>query len=351
MERAGPSSSEYDRRACVVELLRAGRSPSEIINFTGFPRSTVYEIATKYTDAEREGAGSYTPERQMFVRQNTVRTPELIEAVQNKVFEDPSISIRGLAAEFNVVKTTMLRIVHEDLRYKSYVQKVRQLLSDATRNKRLERCHILLSSLKHSAAGRLRFFSDEKIFTVDAKINRRNDRWLAHDPSDVPFVGKTKFPSKIHVLSVVSSEGDIMAPHFFQTGETITKEVYLHVLQTVVEPWMNSVSCGRPYVFQQDGAPAHTSHLVQGWLSEHVSMFWDKDMWPPNSPDLNPLDYYVWGVVERESNKSQHANSESLATAIRRAFDNLSRDVVKKACERFRTRIEKVIAANGGYIQ
>jgi len=22
----------------------------------------------------------------------------------------------------------------------------------------------------------------------------------------------------------------------------------------------------------------------------------EKDQWPPNSPDLNPLDYHVWGL-------------------------------------------------------
>ena len=37
--------------------------------------------------------------------------------------------------------------------------------------------------------------------------------------------------------------------------------------------------------------------------------------WPPNSPDLNPLDYYVWSVIERITNKSLHPNVTSLRTA------------------------------------
>ncbi|KAG5313072.1 MOS1T transposase, partial [Pseudoatta argentina] len=43
-------------------------------------------------------------------------------------------------------------------------------------------------------------------------------------------------------------------------------------------------------------------------------------LWPPNSPDLNPLDYYVWSVVERVTNKSRHPNVTSLRTAIEVAF-------------------------------
>ncbi|CAK9808822.1 hypothetical protein ANTQUA_LOCUS5758 [Anthophora quadrimaculata] len=167
------------------------------------------------------------------------------------------------------------------------------MLSEAARTKRVERCNLLLCSLRNNTAGRLRFVSDEKIFTVDAKINRRNDRWLANDPEDIPIVSRTKFPAHVHVLSVVSSEGDVMPPHFFNKGENVTKEVYLHVLINVVKPWMEIVSSGKPYVFQQDGAPAYTSHFVQNWLSDNVDMFWSKEFWTPNSPDLNPLDFYV----------------------------------------------------------
>jgi len=225
------------------------------------------------------------------------------------------------------------------------------MLSEAARTKRVELCNLLLCSLRNNAAGRLRFFSDEKIFTVDAKINRRNDRWLAHDPEDVPIVSRTKFPANVHVLSVVSSEGDVMPPHFFNKGENVTKEVYLRVLTNVVKPWMETVSSGKPYVFQQDGAPAHTSHLVQNWLSDNVDMFWSKEFWPPDSPDLNPLDFYVWSVVERVTNKSRHPNVASLRVAIEATFADMDRDALKRACERFRPRMEAVIQAGGGYIE
>jgi len=55
----------------------------------------------------------------------------------------------------------------------------------------------------------------------------------------------------------------------------------------VVKPWIRN--CGRPegHVFQQDGAPAHTSHLIQNWLSDN-QCFDSRN--PPNSPDLIPLD-------------------------------------------------------------
>jgi len=39
-----------------------------------------------------------------------------------------------------------------------------------------------------------------------------------------------------------------------------------------------------------DGEPAHTAKLAPNWISSNCSDFIGKDEWPPNSPDLNPLD-------------------------------------------------------------
>ena len=53
------------------------------------------------------------------------------------------------------------------------------------------------------------------------------------------------------------------------------------------------------FIFQQDGAPAHTARATQDQdlLHANIDDFIAKDEWPPNSPDLNPLDYHVWGAM------------------------------------------------------
>ena len=49
----------------------------------------------------------------------------------------------------------------------------------------------------------------------------------------------------------------------------------------------------KDYVFQQDGAPAHTSNIVQNWAKENFKGFWAKEIWLQSSPDLNPMDYSI----------------------------------------------------------
>ena len=71
------------------------------------------------------------------------------------------------------------------------------------------------------------------------------------------------------------------------------KSSIIDVMRGVVKPWIEEVIRGRPYVFQQDRAPAYTSKVTQTWLSQNLPNFWGKEVWPPRSPDCNPFDCFV----------------------------------------------------------
>ena len=45
------------------------------------------------------------------------------------------------------------------------------------------------------------------------------------------------------------------------------------------------------WLFQPDGAPAHTEASTQDWLATNVPDFIGKHDWPPSSPDINPCDF------------------------------------------------------------
>ena len=49
---------------------------------------------------------------------------------------------------------------------------------------------------------------------------------------------------------------------------------------------------------QQDSAPCHTSRRTLAWLSDNFSKHITPDMWPPNTPVSNPLDYYIWDEIK-----------------------------------------------------
>ena len=54
--------------------------------------------------------------------------------------------------------------------------------------------------------------------------------------------------------------------------------------------------------------------------------------WPPYSPDLNPMDYYVWGRLESLVNYKEHHSLQELKQSLRREWTRLDQDEVCRAC-------------------
>ena len=76
-----------------------------------------------------------------------------------------------------------------------------------------------------------------------------------------------------------------------------------------------------------------------------------KSVRPPSSPDLNPLDYFVWSYIKNITNMTSHNAKASLIAAICRVFAKLPPALVEKTCSQFWIRIEAVIEAEGIYIE
>ena len=76
--------------------------------------------------------------------------------------------------------------------------------------------------------------------TIDSTLKMQI--WIATKNRDVPRVMETKFPATVMVFGVVLK---------------VNTKVYVDVLKSVVIPWCNQVAGGRPWLWQQDSAPAH----------------------------------------------------------------------------------------------
>jgi len=71
--------------------------------------------------------------------------------------------------------------------------------------------------------------------------------------------------------------------------------------------WVNNASNCRGGLSIQIVYIKNTTDALWGCQNKLSCSPWFS-FWPPNSSDLNPLDYYVWSVVERVTNKSRHPN-------------------------------------------
>ena len=146
--------------------------------------------------------------------------------------------------------------------------------SDTIFNERDRRCAAVKLMLSTNPS------YDNKTIASTLKMQIR----IATNNRDLPTVMKTKFPATVMVFGVVSSEGHIMPSHIFEVGLKVNTKVYLDVLKSVVIPWCNQVAGGRPWVWQQDSAPAHKSKETQTWLQKEGYNFAPFSHWPPPPP-------------------------------------------------------------------
>ena len=243
----------------------------------------------------------------------------------------------------------------KDVGMKSYVIRFRALVSSKAKTMRVERSEQLLDWL-HIHPDTVVIFSDKKIFTVDGHRNRQNDRYVAASPKDVKPLFRTKNPQSAMCLGVVGSDGSAMPLHWFEKKpgkKGVDSEHYLEVMEQVVLPWIEATYGERDicYVWQQDGAPCHTSHATQDWCEDNLQDFFKKDEWPPSSPDLNPLDYAFWGYLLKCIGIIPYPNLETMKKCVDDAWESLEAGYIQKTCAAFPKKMRQVIAASGGIIE
>ena len=87
------------------------------------------------------------------------------------------------------------------------------------------------------------------------------------------------------------------------------------------------------WVFQQDGAPAHTSKTTQEYLDGATPDFIRKDEWPPQSPDCNPMDYAVWDSLSQKvyaGKQDKFTENELKKKQIRKCWKDITLGEIQK---------------------
>ena len=78
----------------------------------------------------------------------------------------------------------------------------------------------------------------------------------------------------------------------------INQKTYIDFLKTSLLPECRRLYPDNDFVFMQDSAPSHRAKASQNFLRENTPDFISSQEWTTQSPDLNPLDYSVWDVLQ-----------------------------------------------------
>lgn len=106
-----------------------------------------------------------------------------------------------------------------------------------------------------------------------------------------------------------------------------------------------------------DGAPAHYQLAVRSHLTvtfHHRWIGWGEPRaCPPRSPDLNPLDFCIWGYLKEHAYAQRVDTVDALRHRVENAFENMRENA--GLCERLRAslrrRSEACCRVHGGHFE
>ena len=108
---------------------------------------------------------------------------------------------------------------------------------------------------------------------------------------------------------------------------------------------------GTGSTFQQDNAKPHIHAKLQERCAKHFPCFIDKDHWPTNSPDLNPLDYNIWSELAHQVSWDAMTSRTTLISELKCAVRKVSPDVVCESCSFWTNRLYQLSQGKGSYLK
>ena len=145
--------------------------------------------------------------------------------------------------------------------------------------------------------------TDEACFTRNGILNVHNSHtWAVENPHTTRH---TYHQQRFSINVWAGIVGDFLIGPYLLPARLGGSE-YLHFLSTVLNQLLEDVPLAtrQRMRFMHDGAPAHFSHSVREWLQDQYPRRWigrgheAPVVWPPRSPDLNPIDFYLWGHLK-----------------------------------------------------
>lgn len=221
----------------------------------------------------------------------------------DEIEQDPSTSTRVIARRTGISKTTVHRVLKMNKFHPYHIRRV-QALQPRDYNARLFFCRQMLAKIEQDP----QFFdkilwSDESTLKKDGYFNMHNlHSWQLSNPH-LMREQRSQYQFKINYWTGILN-GKIIGP--FELPGNLSGQSYLNFLQNDLPNLMEDVpeEVRQSHWLQNDGCPAHYAANVRVYLNATYPNKWigrlGPILWPPRSPDLNPLDFFYWGCLKEQ---------------------------------------------------
>lgn len=273
-----------------------------------------------------------------------------INLIKDHFEANPKTSLRISSRDMNIPRATIQKTLKKTLKFKPYRATLVQTLTAEHRLRRKQAC---LNFMQMDPGWQRKIiFSDEKWFSLKPHPNRKNDvYWSPVNPTNIKEVRDQGVSKVMAWVGIV--DGQVLPITWFDGS--VTGEKYLDMLENKVWPAIKGVASKNKYWFQQDGARVHTTNDCLAFLqdkfqgrviSNRLDFFW-----PAKSPDLNPLDFYFWGVAEARVQKEKPKTIMELKSVVENFVAEISKEVLWSVADNFIKRAKMCHENDGGHFE
>lgn len=242
---------------------------------------------------------------------------------------------------------------------KAYRGKPAKRLTAASKSKRLQ-----FAKANKTRNWNLVMFSDRKKFNFSypgAKVKlctwlRKGEKLRAaavnHAQTLNIYVGITKHgATSCHVVAGTSNHKTTYKNKKGATAKNITSGEYSAVLKNTLLPEgrrMFSSQGISTWTLQQDNDPAHREGqaTISSWNLSHSSSIQLLPSWPPNSPDLNPMEN-IWAWAEAKVNALGCKTMQEFKQAVVATIRTMPKSLITNLYKSMPNRMADVIRLDG----
>lgn len=275
-------------------------------------------------------------------------------SAQNKRFCIRAITSGGLETSVKVAKK-----IEDDLNVKVSSRTVRRALHEAGFEAMEKQEKPKLSSKNIKA--RLAFAKQHQSWTIndwkrviwsdETKINR-----FCSDGRSWCWVGDGESLQPRHVKQTVKHGGGSVVvwgcmtaygPGFLcKIDGTMYQYLYKQILEEDLYQTMEWYGLNpEQVIFQHDNDSKHKARTAQNWLKEQE---FETLVWPPQSPDLNPIEH-LWALLKKRLNQYERPSNGmiELWERIQTEWNKIDKEACVKLIESMPNRINSVLKAKG----
>lgn len=279
---------------------------------------------------------------------------ENVERIRASCQRSPKTSLMRRSLQLGLPRSTVYDVVRKRLKLHAYKIQLVHEIKPNDKRLRLDFAVDILNRIDENPNYLNNvLFTDESTFHVNGVVNRHNCRiWGSEKPREI--VQHQRDSPKVNVWCGLMNDR-IVGPFIF-CENTINGDIYCEMLELYVFPQVDDIEAEKGLViFQQDGAPPHYKKRVRSALNARFPARWmgraGPIAWPPRSPDITPLDFFLWGYVKNLVYSEKIRDIDHLRQRIVAAVESVTPDMLTNTWREIEYRLDICRATNGSHIE